>query len=34
MRGIVINYFWSTVIIICEVLKWVAAREILKYWGK
>jgi hypothetical protein len=29
-----LSFFWGNVIILAEVLKWLAAREILKGLGK
>jgi hypothetical protein len=34
MRAYVISFFWGNVIILAEVLKWLAAKEILKGFSK
>jgi len=34
MRLWFISFFWGNVIILAEVLKWLAAKEILKGFGK
>lgn len=34
MKPWIVSFFWSNVIILAEVLKWLAAKEILKGFGK
>lgn len=33
MRTWVLSFMWSNVIILCEIAKWFAAREILRLYG-
>lgn len=34
MRIWILSFFWGNVIILAEVLKWLAAKEILKGLGR
>lgn len=34
MRSWLMSFIWGNVVIVAEVLKWWAAKEILKAWGK
>jgi hypothetical protein len=34
LKSWLLSFFWGNIIIIAEVLKWAAARQILKGFGK
>jgi hypothetical protein len=34
MRTYIVSFFWGNVIIFAEVIKWLAAKEILKGFSK